>query len=79
VTIFMALCYMGYMRQKEIKTTIVLEKDLFRAAKSRALKQEITLKELFRRALLREVSKKPTKSKKVNFGVYNLGKFKGNL
>lgn len=67
------------MNRRETKTTIVLEKDLLRAIKRKALEENATLKEIFRQALLKELGREKKRARKVKFGQYNMGKIRGNL
>lgn len=58
---------------KSLRTTIVLEKELYRQAKRLALEQDTTLKEVVERALgayLRGDQQGPQKSKGGRFGIY---------
>lgn len=67
------------MNKEETKTTVVLERDLLRAVKRKALEENTTLKEIFHQALLRELGEKKRKTRKVEFGQYNMGRIKGKL
>jgi hypothetical protein len=69
------------MTMESLRTTIVLEKELYRQAKRFALEQDTTLKEVVERALrayLRGDQQGAQKSKGGRFGVYP-GKVRGSL
>jgi hypothetical protein len=66
---------------ERLRTTIVLEKELYRQAKRLALEQETTLKEIVEQALrayLRGDQQRALRSKGEHFGVY-AGKVRGRL
>ena len=66
---------------ESLRTTIVLEKELYRQAKRLALEQETTLKEVVEQALrayLRGDQQRVLRSKGERFGVY-AGKVRGRL
>ena len=66
---------------ESLRTTIVLEKELYRQAKRLALEQDTTLKEVVEQALrayLRGDQPGAQKSRRGRFGVY-AGKVRGSL
>ena len=66
---------------ESLRTTIVLEKELYRQAKRLALEQDKTLKEIVEQALrayLRGDQQRRQKNRAGRFGVY-AGKFRGSL
>ena len=71
----------GFDAMESLRTTIVLEKELYRQIKRLALDQDMTLKEIIEtaiRAYLRGDHERAQRSRGGRFGVYT-GKVRGSL